>query len=338
MVRTRNNQQRELAAFEMKQELERIQAGLEYEQQLRREKKEKEMQIHRSTVAENEENDRQKLLKKQQEQEEELKRNELYDQRLFAEEQARQNALKKRYEKIEKITQLLDHSAQQKNDHRENDQNEEGEEEGGGTFSWQGANDLQKSRSKQEKLAKIKFENLNLYQTKLEKQKELKMKDLEDGLRLKEETTKYYESEKKRRSQEQQKKKHYGQSLQQQMEEKHHAAMSAMTRPEKSVNQKELKLIQSDPNLHSRIAHRLRMQTAPGTAREHSTLALTRFIAHHSDLLILSQTILIRLDLATTELMNLLVMILIRLFVPCLSLERLINSVSVEVSEVRAGT
>jgi hypothetical protein len=263
----------------MNQELERIQAGLEYEQKLRREKKEKEMRIHRSTVAENEENDRRKLLQKQQEQEEELKRNQLYDQRLMAEENARQEALKKRFEKIDKITQSFqvggsDQTAQAKKDTGAGEA--EGEE--GEVFTWEGATNAQKAKIKQEKLQKIKFENLNLFQTKLERQKELKLKDLEDGLRLKEESTKYNESEKKRRFQEQQKKKTYGLSLQHQMEEKHHAAMSAMTKPEKSVNQKELKLIQSDPNLHSRIAHRLRMQTAPGTARELSTLALTRFV------------------------------------------------------------
>jgi hypothetical protein len=262
------------------------------------------MRIHRETVMENEENNRRKMLKKQQEQEEEFKRNQAYEERLQLEEQARQNAFKKRLEKIEKNSQLLNSmeaaTAEQQlrnNDHGDGGgdglQQQQGRGGGGGggggeeeqrQFSWgDDGNDLKKIQMKKEKLQKIKLENDKISQSKLREQEEWKRKDLEDGLKLKEETMKFHETERKKKMNELEKRKKYGMSLKHQMVENEEMVMrSAMTKPEKSVNKNELNLIQNDSNLHSRIAHRLRMKTAPGTARggetsQLNTLALTRF-------------------------------------------------------------
>jgi hypothetical protein len=275
--------------------LERIQAGLDYEQQLRQAKREKEMRIHRETVMENEENNRQKMLQKQKEQEEEFKRNQEYEERLRLEEQARQNAFKKRMEKIEKNSQLLNSMEAtltlEEQRHQEQHQQQEGqrgragggggagESEGKGQFSWDDGSDVKKTLLKKEKLQKIKSENDRITLFKLQEQEEAKRRDHEDGLKLKLETMEFYEMERKRRQSELEKKKRYGMSLKHQIVENEELIMkSAMTKPEKSVNKNELNLIQNNPNLHSRIAHRLRMKTAPGTAREKlNTLALTRY-------------------------------------------------------------
>lgn len=258
----------------------RIQAGLDYEQRLQREKREKEMRIHRETVMENEENNRLKLLQKQQEQEEEFKRNQAYEERLRLEEQARQNAFKKRLEKIEKNSQLL--NSMEATQLQQNDLNQQRGEGGDEKFSWgDDGKDVKKLQLRKEKLQKIKSENDKITESKLREQEELKKKDLEDGLKIKEETIKFHENERKKRMTELEKKKKYGMSLKHQIVENEEMIMkSAMTKPEKSVNKNELNLIQNDVNLHSRIAHRLRMKTAPGTARgdsQLSTLALTRF-------------------------------------------------------------
>lgn len=279
MVRARKNEQRELAALETKQEMERIQAGLDYEQKLLRDKKEREAKIHRETVAENEENNRRKMLQRQREHEEEARRNQSNDDRRQAEEQARQEAFRKRMEKIEKNTLLL--ASTELNPKKEEEAPEFGQ------FSWDDGNEAQRMQMKHEKMQKIKLENLSISKQRTISKREERLKDYEDGAKLKEDTLKYLESEKGKKLQEQEKRMKYRLSLEQQIEENHHlAAQCAMTRPEKSVNQKELKMIQTDPNLHSRIAHRLRMKTAPGTAREKSLVVLTRYHTSSVDLTI----------------------------------------------------
>lgn len=227
------------------------------------------MKIHRDTVAENEENNRQRMLQKQREYEEEARRNQSNDDRRLAEEQARQEAFRKRMEKIEKNASLL--ASGDLNPKKEEKEPEFGQ------FSWDDGNEAKRIQLKQEKLQKIKLENLSISNQRAMSKREERLKDYEAGAKLKEDTMKYLESERQRKLKEQENRKQYRLSLEQQIEQNHHlAAESAMTQPEKSVNKKELKLIQTDPNLHSRIAHRLRMKTAPGTAREKSSVILTR--------------------------------------------------------------
>jgi hypothetical protein len=90
----------------------------------------------------------------------------------------------------------------------------------------------------------------------------------------------FQETEKKKRIQEHVNKKNYGLSLKKQIEDDTLPPSSAMTRPERSLNQRELKVITDDNQLHSRIAHRLRMKTAPANPASLSAsnhLALTRY-------------------------------------------------------------
>lgn len=243
------------------------------------------MRIHRETVAENEENNRQKFLKKQQEQEEEIKRSQFYEERLQAEENARHEAFQKRLEKIEKNRQMLSklHSSDEfsgdpsssstttatatlsssllHNRRKGSNSNDDDDDEP--QFTWENEAVIKKNQQKHETLLKIKLENLETMKQKQEENRRRRELEQKEGLKLKNETDLFYETEKKKRIQEQINKKKYGESLQHQIETSSNLPTSAMTRPEKSLNQKELKVINTDPNLHSRIAHRLRMQTAP---------------------------------------------------------------------------